>query len=120
MTNLIRNILKTVFVFCVITAFSLTMYGTIILIAMNYIAHAIVIFIIIAVAIYLYMNFTNETRSQLDLMKSALENYSDHNLDVMQEIVKRGLRKNRFDANIIEVDTESIRGVLRYYLNSVN
>ena len=120
MTNLIRNILKTVFVFCVIAAFLLTMYGAIVLIAMNYIAPAIIVFIVVAFVVYWYMEFNKETPSQLDLMKSALVNYSPHSLDVMREIIKQGLRKNRFDANSIEVDTEAIRDVLRYYLNSLN
>ena len=120
MTKLIHNILKAVFVLCVIAAFLLTMYGAIVLIAMNYIAPAIIVFIVVAFVVYWYMEFNKETPSQLDLMKSALVNYSPHSLDVMREIIKQGLRKNRFDANSIEVDTEAIRDVLRYYLNSLN
>jgi len=96
------------------------MYGAIVLIAMNYIAPAIIIFIVVAFAIYWYMEFNNEAPTQLDMMKSALGDYSPYSLEIMGKIIKRGLSRNSFDVNSIEVDTEAIRNVLRYYLDSLN
>ena len=119
MENLIRNILKVVFAFCIIVAFLLTMYGAIVLIAMNHIMPAIIVFVFVATVIYWFIKSMEEKISKLELMKSALPNYSDYSLGVMQKILEKGLRVNKADAYLIHIEKESIREVLRYYLNSM-
>ena len=124
MTNLIRNIVKFVFAFCVIAAFSLTMYGVIILIAMNYIAWAIIVLIIMAFIAYVYLESSDGWTWGRDVevvTNSAfrnVDNMPDEYLQVIKKILQSGCYEGlRYEGigEEIYIAEASIKKALEYY-----
>lgn len=124
MTNLIRNILKTVFVLCVIAAFLLTMYGAIVLIAMNHIFVAILIFVFVAFVIYWYLEFpggcifNHHVEVYSKPTSANIENLPDEYLQAIKKILQRGCYEGlRYEGlgEEIYIAEASIKKALEYY-----
>jgi hypothetical protein len=124
MTNLIRNIVKFVFAFCVIVALLLTMYGVIILMAMNYIAWAIIVLIIIACIAYVYLEFSDDWTWGGDVEAITnptfrnVDNIPDEYLQAIKKILQRGCYEGiRYEGigEEIYIAEASIKKALEYY-----
>ena len=124
MENLIEKILKVVLIFCVVIAFCLTMYGAIVLIAMNHIFVAILIFVFVAFVIYWYLEFpggcifNHHVEVYSKPTSANIENLPDEYLQAIKKILQRGCYEGlRYEGlgEEIYIAEASIKTALEYY-----